>query len=148
MFQTHMRQSYPLWTAWFGALFFWAFILFGESKTLAVYDKYFENNRWTSWQLYSLWHLSNDDFFSKIMRATAFYSSFTVMCLISAALYGFIEVEVISTLSILYFGIASCFGAFIYSFFSGFFITGVSKWSLNKYNAQKSIKQINDKEST
>jgi hypothetical protein len=82
------------------------------------------------------------------MRGTAFYSSFTVMCLISAALFGFIEIDMISPLSILYFGIASCFGAFIYSFFSGFFITGVSKWSLKKYNAQKSIKQINDKEST
>lgn len=49
MFQTHMRESYPLWAAWFAALFFWVFILFGETKTLAVFDKSFENNRWTSW---------------------------------------------------------------------------------------------------
>jgi hypothetical protein len=79
------------------------------------------------------------------MRSTAFFSSFWIICLVSSALYGFLDTSDLHVLTILYFGIAGCFAAFIYSFFSGIFLTGVSKWSLNKYIAKKNIKLLSDK---
>ena len=146
VFQTHMRESYPLWVAWFSALLFWVSILFGEANTISVYDKYFENNRWTSWELYSLWHLAHEEFFPRMMRSTAFLASFNVICLTSACLYGLLGAPDLFPLTILFFGVAGMGSAFTYSFVSGFFLTGVSKWSYNKFNTQRKIKMLNDKE--
>lgn len=41
VFQSHLRESYPLWAAWFSVIFFWISVLFGESNTMYVYDKKF-----------------------------------------------------------------------------------------------------------
>jgi hypothetical protein len=34
IFETHLRESYPLWTAWFGIAIFWVSLLFGEANSL------------------------------------------------------------------------------------------------------------------
>lgn len=147
VFQTHVRESYPLWTAWFSVLLFWVAILFGEPNTISVYDKDLERNKWTSWEIYSLWHLANENFFSRIMRTTALFTSCWIICLTSAALYAFIGFSNVSPLTILYYGIGGAVAAFIYSFFSGFFLTGVSRCTLMKYTARKRSQLLNDKES-
>lgn len=89
VFQTHMRQSYPLWAAWFGALFFWCAILFSEHNTaISLYDRKFQQNKWTSWEMFSLWHLAHEEYFTRMMRTAAVYTCFNISNVVTACLYG------------------------------------------------------------
>jgi hypothetical protein len=59
-FQTHLRESTQLWFVYIFIFIYWLFYLLSEATTIKVYDKYFEENNWTCWSLYSLYHLAHE----------------------------------------------------------------------------------------
>jgi hypothetical protein len=60
IFQTHLRESYPLWTAWIGILFYWLSLLWADPNEMNNYDKNFQDNKWTCWSIYSLHFLGHE----------------------------------------------------------------------------------------
>jgi hypothetical protein len=87
-FQTHMRESYPLWFIWFGIFFFWLFYLLSESTTMEVYDKHYEDNRMTCWNLYSLYHLAHEQFFTRLSRETVLLVQWSIQAVFIASIIG------------------------------------------------------------
>ena len=59
-FQTHMRESVPLWFFLLSTLLLWMFVLLGAENTPEVFERSFINNKWTSWSLYSLYNLAHE----------------------------------------------------------------------------------------
>lgn len=87
-FQTHMRDNYGLWVAWWTALFFWGTLLIGEATTHhSLTDPHFSDNRWTCWGMYSLWHLAHEEFFSRMLRTVPMFICFWWQACIIAVLY-------------------------------------------------------------
>lgn len=71
-----MRDNYALWAAWWSVLLFWLAILIGDATTLNCFDRRFQNNKWTCWSIYSLWHLAHEEFFSRMSRVLPTYISY------------------------------------------------------------------------
>lgn len=114
---------------------------------MTLYDRRFQNNKWTSWEIYSLWHLSHEDYFSRMMRTTALYVNYTLCCLISACLYGELGNTYTDAVTIIWFGVISMVISFIFTFPLGLFFQGEYNWTLEKYNVKRKIKALQDKES-
>lgn len=82
-----MRESFPLWTAWFGILFFWLYYLLTDTQTIECYDVAFRENKWTCWGFYSLHYLGHDEYFTKLSRISLMLFNFSWQGLILAGIY-------------------------------------------------------------
>ena len=136
-----------MWAIWFSSLFFWIANLWGEPNTfLTLSDRKFQQNKWTSWEMYSLWNLAHEEYFTRMMRLTSILTCFWISGLVVSVLYGELGATATGPITILWMGIIGLVAGFLFSFPLGFFIQGFYRWTLRKYNIRKQIKSLQDKE--
>lgn len=59
LFQTHLRENWPLWTCILAVFFYWLYYLLADAETHSIYDKKYDENKWTCWGFYSLHNLAH-----------------------------------------------------------------------------------------
>ncbi len=77
-----------MWFIWFFILFFWLYYLISDSTNLKIYDKHFENNKWTCISWYSLFHLAHEEYFTRLSRSTVLLINWTLQGVFIACIYG------------------------------------------------------------
>lgn len=140
-----MRESYLLWTGWLSIFIFWLYVLLAEVTTVDVYDKNFDENRWTCWGFYSLHFLAHEDFFTVLSRTALLFTNFCWQCCILASIYGTIGGQYSASI-IIWAAIIALFGSMPLDYILGyFFLSKIYESTLHKYDVQKKIKSIFNK---
>lgn len=146
-FQTHIRESFPLWTAWLGILLYWLYNILTEASTINCYDKSFEENKWTSWSFYSLFFLGNQEFFTKLSRSTILLVSFSWQACVLACIYG--TVYNYNDTIIIWSSIVAWLVSIPFPFLLGyFFMNKIYNTTINKFEIIRKIKELVGKDSS
>jgi hypothetical protein len=146
-FQTHMRDNYALWAGFWSVLFFWLAILFGEATSLNCFDRGFQNNKWTCWSIYSLFHLAHEDFFSRMSRTVPLYIIFCWQACVCAVLYSSLNAQFQDATTIPWYAAIAWACSLPLNFVYGAFTKRMYVATLDKFNQRKNIKKLFDKES-
>lgn len=77
-----------MWFIWFWTFFYWLYFLISDSINVKVYDRHFENNKWTNCSFYSLYHLAHEEYFTRLSRTTILFINWTIQGVFIASIYG------------------------------------------------------------
>lgn len=140
-----MRESYPLWTAWIGILFYWLYILLTESNEISCYDKKFENNKWTCWGFFSLHYLGHEEYFTKLSRTTMMLITFSWEgCVLGILYYNISPGQ--GPVMILWAGLIATVTAMPFTYVMGYvFLRKIYSLTLHKYDTLKEMKGVFNK---
>lgn len=82
-----MRESFALWFFILMVLIMWIFIMCSNENTDEVYAPSFQDNKWTCWSLYSLYHLANEEFFTRLSRSAVMMITAAWQAMVTCAIY-------------------------------------------------------------
>lgn len=142
-FQTHLRESVPLWFIWFGVFIFWLVYLCADSTNSNVYDNEYEDNRWTCTAIYSIAYLAHEECFTRLSRLTMVLVNWTVQGVFIASIYGnqFLDAPMIIWTAVIAF-----VATIPIPFFTGYLIhRKIYEKNLMKYDHMKAMKGMFDK---
>ena len=82
-----MRESIPLWFFISLVMLLWLFVLLSDETTPEVFERSFQNNKWTCWGLYSLFWLASEDFFTRMSRGCIMFITLCWQAMVISAIY-------------------------------------------------------------
>lgn len=65
---------------------FWIYVLISNENS-GCFERHFKDNKWTSWSLYSIFHLAHEEFFTKMSRTVLFYLNIIWQGMVLCAIY-------------------------------------------------------------
>ena len=78
----------PLWFIWFMTFFYWIAYLVPPGSNISIYDRKFENDKWTCYPFYSYYNLAHEEFFTRLSRLTVMLLNWTIQGVFLASIYG------------------------------------------------------------
>jgi hypothetical protein len=137
------------WACLLSVFIYWVYYLWSEAETHEVYDKKFEENKWTCWGCYSMHYLANTQFFSVLTRESLMFFNYSFQAMILSALYSTLgeKVPPYTHFEIIVWAAAIAFGASlpVPYILGGVFLQKIYTASLEKFKIVRKTKGLLNK---